>query len=205
MKVTLKTKTPEIETTIVEIARVSSGRKNKKGDVGKLIRYLIKNKHYSPFEHGYITLEIETSKAISIQLLRHRSFTFQEFSQRYAEVTKIESFGVRKQAKDNRQSSTEDCDNSDSLKVKMMNVSLDAIMLYYELLKKGVARECARMILPMSSQTTIYMTGNVRSWLHFLDIRDDEHSQKEMQLLAKEIKKVITKVCPLTTTEYFKK
>ena len=197
MKVNLKTITPDIENIIVEIARVSSSRKDKTEKPEGLINYLIKNSHWSPFECGYITFEIETSKAIGIQLLRHRSFTFQEFSQRYQEVDKISDEGMfepielRKQATNNRQSSEEVFDpivegnKASSLIEEHLKVSEE---LYRALLDSGVAREQARMILPMCTKTRIYMTGSVRSWIHFLSIRDDGHAQKEIQLIAKDIK-----------------
>lgn len=205
MKVTLKTITPSIETTIVEIARVSSSRKDKKEEPEVLINYLIKNKHWSPFEHGSITMEIETSKAIGIQLLRHRSFTFQEFSQRYAKVTNIEPIEIRKKAIKNRQSSEEvfhpivmGVDGKPYKgKELISNIISELQIIYNNLLNAGVARECARMILPMATSTTIFMTGTVRSWIHLLDIRDDSHAQKEIQLIAKEMKKILIKECPI--------
>ena len=205
MKVTLKTISPNIEQVIVEIARVSSTRKDKSENPAGLINYLINNRHWSPFEHGFITMEIVTSKAIGIQLLRHRSFTFQEFSQRYAKVTEIEPIEIRRQAIKNRQSSEEVF--NPSIKVteginfkateivdNLLNHSLN---VYNKLIEAGVAKECARMVLPMATQTTIYMTGNVRSWIHLLSVRDDSHAQKEIQLIAKEMKKIFIEQCPL--------
>lgn len=216
MKVNLKTITPNAEINIVEIARVSSNRQNKSEKPEGLINYLINNKHWSPFQHSYITFEIVTSKAIGIQLLRHLSFTFQEFSQRYAKVEKIESIEFRLQAEKNRQSSTEivgyiqqitdtayptngfcfDLDEAfDDSGVyhhwlEKVAVNLEqTLLLYQEGLDLGIAKESARMILPMATQTTIYMTGSTRSWIHFLQIRDEDHAQKEIQLIAKEIKK----------------
>lgn len=212
MQVKLKTITPNSELNIVEIARVSSSRQDKSEAPEGLINYLIKNKHWSPFEHSYMTIEIQTSKAIGIQLLRHRSFTFQEFSQRYAKVEAIEPIELREQAITNRQSSTEVFDpelnlytyfagrtNGSDIKASeaieaYLNQGKD---LYEELLSKGVAKECARMILPMTTQTTIYMTGSIRSWIHFLEIRDDAHAQKEVQLIAREIKKIFIEQLPL--------
>ncbi|MCB0444163.1 MAG: FAD-dependent thymidylate synthase [Gelidibacter sp.] len=214
MKVKLKAITPDIENTIVEIARVSSSREDKTAQPEKLINYLIRNKHFSPFEHGYITMEIETSKAIGIQLLRHRSFTFQEFSQRYQDVGKLSEDGMfeeielRKQAVDNRQSSTEVFNpeiiirnNVESFKLEAENAIYlfleQAQNLYNSLLEAGVAREQARMILPMATKTRIYMTGSVRSWIHFLGLRDDGHAQKEIQEVAKAIKNILITELPL--------
>lgn len=214
MKVNLKSITPNAEINIVEIARVSSGRTDKSEKPEGLINYLINNKHWSPFQHSYITFEIETSKAIGIQLLRHLSFTFQEFSQRYAKVTELEPIEFRLQAESNRQSSTEvlgtinidengweyignhDCTQYD-LMAKAGDLLVRIQELYDDMLNAGIAKECARMILPMTTQTTIYMTGSVRSWIHFLAIRDDGHAQLEIQLIAKEIKKLFVKELPL--------
>lgn len=215
MKVSLKSITPNAEVNIVEIARVSSSRQDKSENPEGLINYLIKNKHWSPFEHSFMTVEIVTSKAIGIQLLRHRSFTFQELSQRYAQVDDYEPIELRKQAEKNRQSSEETFDSSLMIKwfdinfygeEKIADVSayraveehIDrGFQLYETLIRAGVAKECARMILPMATQTTIYMTGSVRSWIHMLDIRDDAHAQKEVQLIAKEIKKLFIKELPI--------
>lgn len=205
MKVELKAITPDSELNIVEIARVSSSRKDKTQNPEGLLNYLIKNKHWSPFEHSYLTYEIVTSKAIGIQLLRHRSFTFQEFSQRYSKVEEIEPVELRKQATNNRQSSTEVIDPNEEIFFGENETFNEVSSQFFEmckdfynyLLQKGVARECARMFLPMATQTTIYMTGSIRSWIHFLEIRDDEHAQKEIQLIAKEIKKSMIKELPI--------
>lgn len=220
MKVNLKAITPEIEQTIVEIARVSSSRKDKSEAPEGLINYLIKNWHWSPFEHGFITMEIETSKAIGIQLLRHRSFTFQEFSQRYQDVGKISDEGmfedveIRRQATNNRQSSEEvfnpeirsaldreNAINADATYYpasdQIGNFLTSAEDLYEELLRKGVAREQARMVLPMATKTRIYMTGSVRSWIHFIKLRDDGHAQKEAQEIARAIKDILKVELPI--------
>lgn len=160
MEVKLQNITPEPELTILRIARVSSSRKDKDEEPEKLINYLIHNNHWSPFEHAMITLEIKTSKAMGIQLLRHRSFTFQEFSQRYAKVTEIEPIEIRKQADKNRQSS-EQRFNPKLPKHSYLNFEGTAELainhfiavgqkLYEHLLEAGVAKECARMILPMA-------------------------------------------------------
>lgn len=218
MKVTLKTITPDAEINIVEIARVSSSRLDKSEKPEGLISYLIKNKHWSPFEHSFLTFEIVTSKAIGIQLLRHRSFTFQEFSQRYAKVEAIEPIELREQAISNRQSSTEifnprlSLDNPDfpceGYASEVISNTIEYLKdLYQDLLRAGVAKECARMILPMATQTTIFMTGSIRSWIHFLDIRDDGHAQKEAQEIAREIKNIFIDQLPLISTakEYVKR
>ena len=198
MKVTLLNVTPKAEEHIVEVARVSSSRKDKKANASGLLRYLVHHKHWSPFEHGHATFEVETSKAIGIQLIRHRSFSFQEFSQRYQDVNKagdtmFEPIELREQCEDNRQSSTEVI-NPKLGNGMMANTAIEQHLnqsheLYNQLLEAGVAREQARMVLPLATTTKIHMTGSIRSWVHFLELRDDEHAQKEIQLIAKEIKK----------------
>ena len=219
MKVSLKTITPNAEVNIVEIARVSSSRQDKTENPEGLINYLIKNKHWSPFEHSHLTFEVVSSKSIGIQLLRHVSFRFQEFSQRYAKVEKVEPIEFRWQAEKNRQSSTdaiatmEQLENGEFLGVPadILDISeemiswlvetsfaLEKIMAQYnKCIELGIAKECVRMILPMATQTTIYMTGNIRSWIHFLDVRDDGHAQKEVQEIAKEIKGLFIKELPI--------
>jgi thymidylate synthase (FAD) len=210
MNVNLINITPDAEEHIVEVARVSSSRNNKRDDYEGLIRYLIKHKHWSPFEHAYATFEIETSKAIGIQLIRHRSFTFQEFSQRYQFVQRIsndmfESVELRQQAKDNRQSSTELFTKSIHTcggKIDANEIVEEALRVteaaYVELINAGVARECARMVLPLCTKTKIHMTGSIRSWIHFIQLRDDEHAQKEIRDIAKLIRKEMANHLPHT-------
>ena len=199
MKVKLLTITPDAEKHIVEVARVSSSRVNKRNNYEELIKYLVMHKHWSPFEHSYLTFEIETSKAVAIQLLRHRSFTFQEFSQRYQDVNQLgdlfEPVELRYQATNNRQSSTEPVENSilDN-KVKMVLAACE--QLYNNLIECGVSRETARMVLPLTTKTKIHMTGSVRSWIHFLDVRDDVHAQLEIQSVAKVIKAIFAEQLP---------
>lgn len=216
MQVLLKSVTPNAETTIVEIARVSSSRVNKSEAPEGLINYLIRNKHWSPFQHGHMTVEITTSKAIAIQYLRHLSFTFQEFSQRYAVVENIEPIEFRLQAEENRQSSTDvigSVEQEDGVFVINFEEEMqphharwlekvaihlqNSLNLYKEGLELGIAKECARMILPMAAQTTLYMTGTVRSWVHLLDIRDDPHAQKEAQEIARAIKEIFKQEFPI--------
>ena len=214
MKVTLLNVTPNAEDHIVEVARVSSSRKNKKDKPEGLLKYLVRHKHWSPFGHGHATFEIETSKAIGIQLIRHRSFSFQEFSQRYQDVNRLgdifEPIELRAQCEDNRQSSTEVINpnlyrevglSGKEMPIKALQVIdnhlRNAHNLYNDLLEAGIAREQARMILPLATTTKIHMTGSIRSWIHFLELRDDEHAQKEIQLVAKEIKKYFIKEFPI--------
>jgi thymidylate synthase (FAD) len=214
------------EQLIIYIARVSSSRTDseKLEEHENLINYLINHKHWSPFEHAYMTVEIETSRAIGRQLIRHRSFTFQEFSQRYSEATEFENIEFREQPENNRQSSGHGLGNlvrkllfedhtdkswstenfhkaNDQYQRDAMIDALRALddieEAYYHLLDSGVARETARMILPECTSTRIYMTGNIRSWLHFLEIRDDEHAQKEIREVAQEIGKIFQNQYPV--------
>ena len=206
MKVTLLNVTPKAEEHIVEVARVSSSRKNKKDKPEGLLSYLVRHKHWSPFEHGHATFEIETSKAIGIQLIRHRSFSFQEFSQRYQDVNKagdsmFEPIELREQCEDNRQSSTEiinpKLSNGMMADTTISQLLTQSHKIYNELLEAGVAREQARMVLPLATTTKIHMTGSIRSWIHFLELRDDEHAQKEIQMVAKEIKRIFISEFPV--------
>ena len=204
MNVKLVAHTPDPEKTIVEVARVSSSRKDKLSNYAGLVKYLAKHAHWSPFEHASFTFEIQTSKAIGIQLIRHRSFSFQEFSQRYQDVNQMqemfEPIELRKQCEDNRQSSSEVFNpeirpgfKASHLIEHVLGATRHA---YNELIAAGVAREQARFILPLCTNTTIHMTGNVRSWIHFLALRDDAHAQKEIQLIAREIKTILADRLP---------
>lgn len=208
MKVKLLNATPNAEEHIVEVARVSSSRKDKKAKGEGLLRYLIKHKHWSPFEHSFATFEIETSKAIGIQLIRHRSFTFQEFSQRYQDVNRLgdmfETVQLREQCEDNRQSSVDAIDPKITWEGHPRQASqlveehlFRSRALYNRLLDSGVARETARMVLPLATTTKIHMTGSLRSWIHFLDLRTDDHAQKEIRDVAKEIECQFFKAFPI--------
>ncbi len=182
------------EELIVHIARVSNPANQQDfGTTDRLIAYLIKNRHWSPFEMVDFTVSIVTSRAIAQQILRHRSFSFQEFSQRYAVVTAMEPIQLRLQAEKNRQSSTEECDPMlysglgplSSKASEVIKGHLEACDdVYKQLIDAGVAKECARMVLPLTTQTKIYMKGSVRSWIHYLQIRTDEHTQLEHRQIA---------------------
>lgn len=189
---------------IAKIARVSNSSNQENPDYVGLIRYLIKNKHWSPFEMVSACFEIRTSRAISAQIIRHRSFSYQEFSQRYAEVIDVEPIEIRRQAKTNRQSSEEIFDPvvayfhdemtaSDAIDLCLYNTGF----LYCRLIEAGVAKECARMIMPLASSTTIYMTGTLRSWIHYLSLRNDEHAQKEHREIAIEIENELREHFPV--------
>ena len=178
------------EELIVYTARVSNPENQMNMETSdRLIKYLIKHKHWSPFEMVDLTVEIKTSRAIAAQILRHRSFSFQEFSQRYSAVTKIEDIQLRAAGATNRQSSLEPCNprlfndfvSGEVAITEHMKLSTE---LYEELLKAGVAKECARMVLPLATETTLYMKGSVRSWIHYLQIRCDETTQLEHREIA---------------------
>ena len=192
------------EEFIVYIARVSNPSNQLNVETApKLINYLIKHKHWSPFEFVDMTVEIVTRRSIAAQILRHKSFAFQEFSQRYSSVTHVENIELRKQADKNRQSSAEQFDPiifktpddnfGDDTKYASKAVSefLEASMkLYSELIDAGVAREVARDILPLATETTMYMKGSVRSWIHYLELRTNEDTQKEHREIANAIKEI---------------
>lgn len=189
-----------LEEYIIYCARVSSPDNRANLDtMPKLLKYLIDSKHWSPFEMVSIAFEIETSRAIAQQLLRHRSFSFQEFSQRYAKVEAIEPVELRLQAETNRQSSTDVIsDEKQGLNFSVEYHMEKSQKLYNYLIRHGVAKECARMVLPLATQTTIVMHGTLRSWIHFLDQRHDEHAQKEIRLIALEIQRQLANICPWT-------
>lgn len=194
------------EELIVFIARVSNpGNQMNFPTATGLLHYTIRNKHWSPFDMVNLCVEVTTSKAIGIQILRHWSIKPQEFSQRYAEVVDIEEVQLRKTGSTNRQSSTEEFDPKvrDNFKdewvlsseaVKRCNA--DSMGLYKELLNKGVAKECARMVLPMATSTTMYLNGSIRSWIHYLQQRLDPHAQLEHQQVAQEIEVIFKKHFP---------
>lgn len=184
------------EELIVYVARVSNPSNQLNSETSdKLIAYMVKNKHWSPFEMCDMTVEIVTSRGIAQQILRHRSFSFQEFSQRYAEVTDFEAIQLRKSGTTNRQSSSEAFDpiidgNVEASRL-IENHLKESEDLYKSLLNAGVAKECARFVLPLSTTTTIYMKGSIRSWLTYLNIRLDQHTQWEHRQIAMEIAKII--------------
>lgn len=165
----------------------------------KLLKYLINHKHFSPYEMVSFTVEISTSRAIAAQILRHRSFSFQEFSQRYAHTTGLQNIEWRLQGKTNRQVGEEPFEISPELQEDISNIQNKSIELYETLVKTGVAKECARMILPLNTSTTLYMTGTVRSWMHYLELRTKEDTQKEHRNIAEQIKKIFIKEFPATS------
>lgn len=204
-----KTMTPE--EFIVYIARVSNPSNQMNMDSApRLLNYLVKHKHWSPFEFVDMTVEIVTRRSIAAQILRHKSFSFQEFSQRYSSATKIQEIELRKQAEKNRQSSAEpfnpdlsesrisDYRQSGNIKASdAVSDFLEASMrLYSELINAGVAREVARDILPLATETTMYMKGSIRSWIHYLELRTGEDTQKEHREIANQIKDIFIENFP---------
>ena len=184
-KVCLVSVTPDAEKTIGYIARVSNPNNQENPKVEKLLEYCIKHGHWSIFEQAHMTLEINTSRAIGAQILRHRSFTFQEFSQRYANTellgTNIPVPDLRRQDDKNRQNSIDDLDEKQVsfLQGRITQDFSEGIDLYSELIREGVAKECARMVLPLATPTRIYMTGSARSWMHYITLRTANGTQKE--------------------------
>ena len=189
--------TPNAEELIAYCARVSSKNQDNP-KIQKLLEYCIDHEHWSVFESAFITIEINTSRAISAQILRHRSFTFQEFSQRYAEVPDFYTYEARRQDTKNRQKSIDDMDFKDKhwFTCAQDRVQTVSAFLYNEALDKGIAKEQARFLLPLSSKTKIYMTGNVRSWIHYVDLRCKWDTQKEHRDLALEIREIVKQELP---------
>tara|TARA_B100000029_G_scaffold335957_1_gene328077 strand:+ start:572 stop:1189 length:618 start_codon:yes stop_codon:yes gene_type:complete len=189
--------TPDAENLIAYCARVSSKNQNNP-NIEKLLKYCYEHGHWSVFETAYITIEIETSRAISAQILRHRSFTFQEFSQRYAEVPDFITYKARRQDTKNRQKSIDDMSFEDKhwFDIAQDRVQSLTAALYLDALDKGIAKEQARFLLPMSSKTKLYMTGNVRSWIHYLDQRCKWDTQQEHREIALKIRDIIIKELP---------
>lgn len=163
----------------------------------RLLKYLIKHQHWSPFEMASATVEIVTSRAIAAQILRHRSFAFQEFSQRYSAATKLEDIQWRMQGKTNRQVGDAEVNLSPE-KIELVNQALtNSLKAYDILIESGIAKECARMILPLTTQTTIYMTGTLRSWIHYIELRAKEDTQKEHREIAVGIKNIFINEFPI--------
>jgi len=190
--------TPEAEKLVAYCARVSSPFQDNP-NIEKLLEYCINHGHWSVFETPYITIEINTSRAISAQILRHRSFTFQEFSQRYAEVADFETYPARRQDSKNRQNSIDDLSLLDKrwFSIAQDRVQTLSSFLYQEALDKGIAKEQARFLLPLSSKTKLYMTGNIRSWIHYCDLRCRVDTQKEHRDIALAIREILKKELPI--------
>ena len=185
------------------VARVSNPNNQENPEVAGLLRYCIKHNHWSVFEQAHMTLEIETTRAIAAQILRHRSFTYQEFSQRYADssmlATNIPMPELRRQDKKNRQNSTDDLDEftKQELQIAVQRYFVEGMDLYQQMLRLGVAKECARMVLPLATPTRIYMTGSCRSWIHYIDLRSAHGTQKEHMDIANDAKRVFCEQFPI--------
>ena len=190
--------TPDAEPLIGKIARVSNPKNEDNPDYEKLLRYLIKHKHWSPFEMASMCVEITTTRAISPQILRHRSFSFQEFSQRYAPAMSVELPHLRRQDLKNRQNSIDDVaeETADYYEERIDNHFREASELYESLLHSGVAKECARSVLPMNTVTRLYMSGTIRSWLHYCDLRCANGTQEEHKQIADSVKEIIFEQLP---------
>ena len=201
MTVKLVSVTPDAEQLMAYIARVSNPSNQDNEKYAGLLKYCIKHNHWSVFEQSTMTLEIETTRAIAAQILRHRSFTFQEFSQRYASSNDLGDINLpelRKQDLKNRQNSTDDLDPNlvDKFERQMITLFSSAKSLYTQMLDAGVAKECARMVLPLCTPTRIYMTGSCRSWIHYINLRSAHGTQKEHMVIAEACRKVFTKQFP---------
>ena len=201
MTVKLVSVTPDAEQLMAYIARVSNPSNQDNEKYAGLLKYCIKHNHWSVFEQSSMTLEIETTRAIAAQILRHRSFTFQEFSQRYAssnDLGDIELPELRRQDTKNRQNSTDDLDPEivDKFERQMITLFSSAKSLYTQMLDTGVAKECARMVLPLCTPTRIYMTGSCRSWIHYINLRSAHGTQKEHMVIAEACRKVFTEQFP---------
>ena len=204
MDVKLVNITPDAEKTMAYIARVSNPSNQDNEKFAGLLKYCIKHNHWSVFEQSSMTLEIETTRAIAAQILRHRSFTFQEFSQRYADSTKLGEIPIpelRRQDEKNRQNSTNDLDEfvKQKLELQMNTLFSSATALYQQMLEEGVAKECARMVLPLCTPTRIYMTGSCRSLIHYIELRSAHGTQKEHMDIAQACKTVFIEQFPIVS------
>ena len=201
MNVKLVSITPDAEQTMAYIARVSNPSNQDNEKYSGLLKYCIKHNHWSVFEQSSMSLEIETSRSIAAQILRHRSFTFQEFSQRYAASTALGDFDLpelRRQDTKNRQNSTNDLEPEliDKFEKQMITLFSSSKALYEQMLSQGVAKECARMVLPLCTPTRIYMTGSCRSWVHYINLRSAHGTQKEHMQIAEECRKIFIEQFP---------
>ena len=190
MSVKLVSVTPDAEQTMAYVARVSNPNNQENPNYAKLLGYCIKHNHWSVFEQSFMTLEIETTRGIAAQILRHRSFTYQEFSQRYADSSLLSDYipvpDLRRQDTKNRQNSIDDIGEYEKLGLqsKIQNHFAESMRLYKELLSHGVAKECARFVLPLATPTRIYMSGSCRSWIHYIQLRSANGTQKEHMDIA---------------------
>ena len=204
-RVQLITSTPNAEKSMAYIARVSNPKNQDNDDFTKLIGYCIKNEHWSVFEQAYMTLQIETTRGIAAQILRHRSFTFQEFSQRYADSMQLGEIPIpelRRQDNKNRQNSISDLpkETINTFNKKIKHQFDQNKELYEEMLEAGIAKECARFVLPLATPTRIYMTGSCRSWIHYINLRTGHGTQKEHMEIAQECKNIFSQEYPVVSS-----
>ena len=202
MTVKLVSVTPDAEQTMAYVARVSNPANQDNENYAGLLRYCIKHNHWSVFEQSFMTLEIETTRAIAAQILRHRSFTFQEFSQRYADSSLLSKAiplpELCRQDTKNRQNSIDDLDQEtvELLNRQMETLFNSSMSLYQQMLERGVAKECARNVLPLCTPTRIYMSGSCRSWIHYINLRSANGTQKEHMEIAEACQKVFVEQFP---------
>jgi thymidylate synthase (FAD) len=202
MNVKLISVTPDAEKMMGYVARVSNPSNQENPKVAGLLKYCVKHQHWSVFEQSFMTLEIETTRGLAAQILRHRSFTFQEFSQRYADSSMLADtiplFDLRRQDTKNRQNSIDDIDphTRQNFEIKIQRHFDDAMQLYQEMLAAGIAKECSRFVLPLAVPTRIYMSGSCRSWIHYIDLRSAHGTQKEHMDIAEACKKVFIEQFP---------
>jgi thymidylate synthase (FAD) len=203
MEVKLITVTPDAEQTMGYVARVSNPNNQENPKVSGLLKYCIKHNHWSVFEQAHMTLEINTTRGIAAQILRHRSFTYQEFSQRYADTNLLSNEipvpDLRSQDLKNRQNSVDDIspEKKSILQGQIQKYFTEGLDLYNELLREGVAKECARFVLPLATPTRICMTGSVRSWIHYIDLRSANGTQKEHMDIAEACKSIFCEQFPI--------
>jgi|TARA_B100001939_G_scaffold232827_1_gene200584 thymidylate synthase (FAD) len=202
MSVKLISVTPDAEKMMAYVARVSNPNNQENPNYAKLLGYCIKHNHWSVFEQAFMTLELETTRGVAAQVLRHRSFTYQEFSQRYADSSmladKVPMFDLRRQDTKNRQNSIDDIDPfvKQEFEIKIRRHFDEAMVLYQSMLDSGIAKECARFVLPLATPTRIYMSGSCRSWIHYINLRTANGTQKEHMDLAEGCKKVFIEQFP---------
>ena len=202
MSVKLVSVTPDAEQTMAYVARVSNPNNQENPNYAKLLGYCIKHNHWSVFEQSFMTLEIETTRGLAAQILRHRSFTYQEFSQRYADSSMladtIPMFDMRRQDTKNRQNSIDDIDPfvKQEFEIKIRRHFDEAMVLYQSMLDSGIAKECARFVLPLATPTRLYMSGSCRSWIHYITLRSANGTQKEHMDIAEECKKIFVEQFP---------
>ena len=201
MNVKLISVSPDAEKHMAYCARVSNPNNQENEKYAGLLRYCIKHQHWSIFEQAFMTLEINTTRGLAAQILRHRSFTYQEFSQRYADANLLGGIPVpdlRSQDHKNRQNSIDDIpdEQKKNLQNQIQRYFAEGLDLYNELIREGVAKECARFVLPLATPTRLYMSGSVRSWIHYIDLRSGHGTQKEHMDIANECKSIFIKQFP---------